>query len=70
MSAYRLGEEKRRFEVHVHHGVPVGFGEIDRVIAANNARVVDQDVELTAFVQGLFDYSRYYAGIGQIGMYG
>ena len=40
-----LGEEEHRLEVHVDHVVPVGLGEVDGVGAADDAGVVDEDVE-------------------------
>ena len=43
--ASRLAEEEDRLEVGVDHRVPILFGEVDRVGAADDAGIVDQDVE-------------------------
>ena len=40
-----LGQEEARLEVDVHHLVPVGLAEIERVGAADDAGIVDEDVE-------------------------
>ena len=40
-----LGEEEDGLEVDVDHRVPVGLGEVDGVGAADDAGVVDEDVE-------------------------
>ena len=40
-----LGQEEGRLEIDVHHRVPVGLGEVERVGAADDAGIVDQDVE-------------------------
>ena len=40
-----LAGEEQRLGIHVHHRVPIGFGEIDRIVAADDARIVHQDVD-------------------------
>ena len=42
-----LARERNRLQVDVDHFVPVGLGEVDCVRAADDAGVVDQDVERT-----------------------
>src|SRR3546814_14926592 len=41
----RLAEEEERLEIGVHHRVPIRFGEVDRVGAADDAGIVDQYVD-------------------------
>src|SRR3546814_7343777 len=38
-------EEEERLEFGVHHRVPIRFGEVDRVGAADDAGIVDQYVD-------------------------
>jgi len=45
-------EKKYRLQVYIDHGVPVGFSEIDRVIATDDAGIVDQNVDLTELRPG------------------
>src|SRR3546814_9592157 len=40
-----LGEEEQRFEVGVDHRVPIFLGEIEAVGTADDAGVIDQNVE-------------------------
>ena len=44
-AADRLGQEEGGLQVDVHHLVPVLLGEVERVGAADDAGVVDQDVD-------------------------
>jgi hypothetical protein len=41
-----LAGEKHRLQVHVQNIVPVALAEIDRVVAADDAGIVDQDIDL------------------------
>jgi hypothetical protein len=41
-----LAGEKHRLQVDVQNVVPVALGEIDRVVAADDAGIVDQDIDL------------------------
>jgi hypothetical protein len=40
-----LSEEEDALQVDIDHVVPILLAEVDRVGAANDPRVVDQDVE-------------------------
>lgn len=46
LACHGLAEEKDRFQIDAHHVVPVLFTETQRVVAADDARVVDQDVDV------------------------
>jgi hypothetical protein len=41
-----LAEEEHRLEVGVDHRIPIGLAEGDRIFAADDPGVVDQDIEL------------------------
>src|SRR3546814_11088515 len=45
MTADALAEEEERLQIGVHHRVPVGLGEVDRVGAADDTGIVDEDVD-------------------------
>ncbi len=47
MPCGRLAEEEQGLEVGVHHRVPIRFGKLESVFAADNAGIVDQNVEPT-----------------------
>ncbi len=51
----RLREEKRRGEIDLEHGVPIGFGVVHDGGAADDAGVVDEDVEAAAVGDDLRD---------------
>ena len=42
----RLGHKKYALDVEVHHVVPVFFAERQRVLAANQAGIVDQNINM------------------------
>ncbi len=52
-----LGQEEDDLQVGVHHRVPIGLGELDAVGAADDAGVVDQDVDLAEGGDGLVDHA-------------
>ena len=45
MATDALAEEEQRLEIGVHHRVPIVLGEIDRIGAANDPGIVDEDVD-------------------------
>ena len=51
----RLAEEEHRFQVGIDDRVPILFGEVHRVGAPDDARVVDQDVEPVELGDGFVD---------------
>jgi hypothetical protein len=52
-----LAEEEHGLQIGVHHRVPVVLGEVDAVGAADDAGVVDQDVDLAERGDGLVDHA-------------
>lgn len=56
MARRGLRQEEHRLEIHVDDRIPVGLGEIDGVVAANRARVVDEDVQATEFSNDFGDH--------------
>lgn len=40
-----LRGEKQRFQIDVHHLIPVEFGKLDGIGAADDAGIVDEDIE-------------------------
>ena len=45
----RLGHKEHALDVQVHDVVPVGLAEVNRVLTADQPRVVDQNVDMTKF---------------------
>ncbi len=41
-----LRKEEQAFEVDVHHLVPVGLGDVERVVVRAQTRIVHEDVDL------------------------
>jgi hypothetical protein len=52
----RLAQEEQALEVGVDHRVPVGLGELDRIGAADDAGVVDEDVEAAELGERAVDH--------------
>ena len=64
-----LRQEEHRLQVHVEHRIPVGLGEVDGVGAADDAGVVDQDVQPAELAHGFADDARV-VGLGaEIGIH-
>ena len=42
----RLGHKEHALDVQVHHVVPVRFAEVNRIFTANQARIVDQNIDM------------------------
>ena len=67
VAADALAEEEERLEIGVHHRVPVGFGEIDRVGAADDPGIVDEDVDASEFGKHRIDERLHRADARQVG---
>src|SRR3546814_19766264 len=62
-----LFRSEERLEIGVHHRVPVGLGEIDRVGAADDPGVVDEDVDAPEFGEHRIDERLHRADARQVG---
>ena len=47
VTANALGEEESGFEIGVDHRIPIVLGEIDGIVAADDAGIVHEDVDFT-----------------------
>ncbi len=47
VAAKDLREKEQALQIEIHHLVPIGFREIDRILAADDAGIVDKPVERT-----------------------
>ncbi len=54
-------------QVHVDHGIPVGLLHVEDHAVAEDAGVVDEDVEPAELVDGLFDHPSGLVEVGDIG---
>ena len=67
MTARALAEEEERLQIGIHHRVPIRFGEIDRVGAADDAGIVDEDVDAAEFGKHRIDERLHRADARQVG---
>ncbi len=65
-----LRNEERGLEIDVHHVVPVLLAEVHRIGAADQAGVVDQDVQPAQAFDGLADHARHRLDADQVGFDG
>ena len=68
MLAGGLAHEERGLDVDVHHVVPVFFAELHCIGAANQAGVVDQDVEAAKAGDGFGDDALHRLDADQVGV--
>ena len=61
-----LAEEEQALEVGIDHRVPVVLGEVDRVGAADDAGVVDEDVDVPAPGDRLLHQARDAGGVAEV----
>ena len=66
MGMTSAGHQKNGFYVHRHHPVPVGFAEFDDRGAANDAGVVEQDVDAAKFADRALDDALAVGGAGDV----
>src|SRR5581483_6606665 len=58
--------EERALQVYVHHCIPIVLSHFEEQVIANNARVIDQDIEPSEAVNGLRDSILHGCIIGHI----
>ena len=63
----RLAEEEGGLEVGVDHRVPILLGKVDAVGAADDAGIIDEDVEAAELLQRLVDHALHRFDGGEVG---
>src|SRR3546814_10985481 len=67
MLADRLAEEEERLQIGVHHRVPIGLGEVDRIGAADDAGIVDENVDAAELAKHRIDERLHRRDVRQVG---
>ncbi|MCY1169227.1 hypothetical protein D9M73_92470 [compost metagenome] len=63
----RLAQEEHRFEIGVDHRIPIVLGKIDRIGAADDAGIVDENIETAELIHSLIHNPLHRLDRGEIG---